>query len=194
VNTLGALVGFSFISAVTPGPNNILLCASGAQFGFRRTIPHVIGIALGVGVMALAVAGSLGVLITLLPKIGLFMKVAGSVYLLYLAYQIALARALERRDVSRPLSLRQAAAFQSINPKAWIFVIGAITTFRPTDLPIVPGSILMALTLMIVVIPCAALWAGAGGILSGFLSGRARRVVSLGLAAALAATVAYVWV
>jgi threonine/homoserine/homoserine lactone efflux protein len=194
VNTLGALVGFSFVSAVTTGPNNILLWASGAQFGFRRTIPHVIGIALGVGVMALAVAGSLGLLITLLPKIGLFMKVAGSAYLLYLAYQVALARALERRDVSRPLSLLQAAAFQAINPKAWIFVIGAITTFRPTDLPIVPGSILMALTMMIVVIPCAALWAGAGGILSRFLSGRARRVVSLGLAAALAATVAYVWV
>lgn len=130
----------------------------------------------------------------MLPKIGLFLKVAGSVYLLYLAYQIAGARALERRDVSRPLSPFQAAAFQAINPKAWIFVFGAITTFRPTDLPIIPGSILMALTMMIVVIPCAALWAGGGGVLSRFLGGRARRVVSLGLAAALAATVAYVWI
>jgi threonine/homoserine/homoserine lactone efflux protein len=194
VNTLGALVGFSFVSAVTPGPNNILLWASGAQFGFRRTISHVIGIALGVGVMALAVAGGLGILLAVLPKIAFVMKVAGSLYLLYLAYQVALARALERRDVSRPLGLLQAATFQAINPKAWIFVFGAVTTFRPTDLPVIPGSILMALTMMIVVIPCAALWAGAGGVLSRILGGRANRIVSLGLAAALAATVAYVWI
>ncbi len=194
MNGLGALVGFSFVSAVTPGPNNVLLWAAGAQFGFRRTLPHVIGIALGVGVMALAVAGSLGVLVTILPKIALFMKIAGSAYLLYLAYRVAGARALERGALSRPLNLLQAAAFQAINPKAWIFVIGAITTFRPTDLPIIPGSILMSLTMMIVVIPCAALWAEGGGVLSQFLGGRARRVVSLGLAAALAATVAYVWI
>ena len=189
------LVAFSFVSSVTPGPNNILLWASGAEFGFRRTIPHVIGTALGLGSMALAVAGGLGVLITTFPEIELVMKVASSVYLLYLAYQIAGAKALERRDVSRPLGLLQAAVFQAINPKAWIFALGAITTFRPTDLPIMAGSILVAFTMMIVVVLTAALWAGAGGVLSRFVSGeRALRIVSLGLAALLAVTVAYVWV
>jgi threonine/homoserine/homoserine lactone efflux protein len=195
VDELGALLGFSFVSSVTPGPNNILLWASGAEFGFRRTIPHVIGTALGIGSLALAVAGGLGVLIATIPEIELVMKVAGSGYLLYLAYQIAGARALERRDVSRPLGLLQAATFQAINPKAWIFALGAITTFRPTDLPIMVGSILVALTMMIVVIPTAALWAGGGGVLSRFIAGeRANRIVSLGLAALLAATVAYVWI
>ena len=86
---LAALIGFSFVSSVTPGPNNILLWASGAEFGFRRTIRHVIGTALGIGSMALAVAAGLGALITTVPEIGFVMKVAGSVYLLYLAYQIA---------------------------------------------------------------------------------------------------------
>jgi threonine/homoserine/homoserine lactone efflux protein len=171
------------------------LWASGSEFGFRRTIPHVIGTALGLGSMALAVAGGLGVLITTFPQIGLVMKVSSSVYLLYLAYQIAGAKALERRNVSRPLGLLQAAVFQAINPKAWIFALGAITTFRPTELPIMAGSILVAFTMMIVVIPTAALWAGAGGVLSRFVSGeRALRIVSLGLAALLASTVAYVWI
>ena len=82
-----------------------------------------------------------------------------------------------------------------INPKAWIFALGAITTFRPTDLPIVVGSILVAITMMLVVVPSAALWAAAGGALSRFISGeRSSRVVSLGLAVLLAATVAYVWI
>jgi threonine/homoserine/homoserine lactone efflux protein len=194
VDWLVALVGFSFVSSVTPGPNNVLLWASGAQFGFRRTVPHLVGTALGIGSMALLVAGGLGLLITTFPQIAIVMKVAGSIYLLYLAHQIAGARALERRDVSRPLTLLQAAAFQAINPKAWIFALGAITTFRPRDLPITAGSILVALTMIIVVIPTAALWAGGGGVLSRFVSGRANRTVSLGLAAMLAATVAYVWI
>jgi threonine/homoserine/homoserine lactone efflux protein len=195
MDQLGALIGFSFVSSVTPGPNNVLLWASGAEFGFRRTLRHVIGTALGIGLMALGVAAGLGVLITTLPEIAIVMKVGGSAYLLYLAYRIAGARALERGDLARPLGLIQAATFQAINPKAWIFALGAITTFRPTDLSIVAGSALVAITMMVVVAPTAALWAGGGGILSRFVSGeRAHRIVSLGLATVMAATVAFVWI
>ena len=195
MNELGALIAFSFVSCVTPGPNNILLWASGAEFGFRRAIPHVVGTAFGIGALALAVAAGLGALITSVPEIAFTMKVAGSAYLLYLAYQIAGARALVRGDVARPLGILQAAAFQVINPKAWIFALGAITTFRPAELPILEGSVLVATTMMIVVIPSAALWAGAGGVLSRYMAGeRANRAVNLGLAALLAATVAYVWI
>jgi threonine/homoserine/homoserine lactone efflux protein len=195
VDQLLALVGFSFVSSVTPGPNNILLWASGAAFGFRRTVPHVIGTALGIGSMAIVVAAGLGVLITTIPEIGLAMKVAGSLYLLYLAYQIAGARALARPDVARPLGLFQAAAFQAINPKAWIFCLGAVTTFRPANLPSLPGTLLVAITMVIVVIPTAALWAGGGGVISRHVAGdRANRIVSLGLAGLLAATVVSVWI
>ncbi len=192
---LVALVGFSVVSSVTPGPNNILLWASGAEFGFRQTIRHVIGTAIGIGSMALAVAAGLGALITTIPEVGFVMKVGGSVYLLALAYQVALARAMERRAVARPLGIRQAAVFQLINPKAWIFALGAITTFRPADLPVVAGSILVAVTMMIVVIPTAALWAGGGGAISRLVSTEhANRLVSLGLAIMLAATVVLVWI
>jgi threonine/homoserine/homoserine lactone efflux protein len=194
VDQLLALIGFSFVSSVTPGPNNVLLWASGTTFGFRRTFPHVIGTAVGLGAMALAVAAGLGVLITTVPEIALAMKVAGSVYLLYLAVQIARAHALERRDVARPFGVLQAAAFQAINPKAWIFALGAVTTFRPAELSGLAGGAAVAVTMMLVIVPSAALWAWAGGALGRLLSGgRGHRVVSLVLAGTLAATVVTVW-
>jgi threonine/homoserine/homoserine lactone efflux protein len=190
MDSLVALVGFSFVSAVTPGPNNVLLWASGAEFGFRRTIRHVIGTALGLGAMALAMAAGLGTLITTVPEIAFAMKLGGTVYLLYLAWQIAGANALERPDVARPLGFIQAAAFQAINPKAWIFALGAVTTFRPPELPVAVGSIAVAITMMLVIIPSAAIWAAGGGSLNRFITGgRAHQVVGL----VLALSVVYVW-
>jgi threonine/homoserine/homoserine lactone efflux protein len=195
LNELLALIGFSFVSSVTPGPNNVLLWASGATFGFRRTIRHILGTALGIGAMALAVAAGLGAVITAFPAIAFVMKLAGSAYLVYLAYQIARAGSLESTHMARPLGLRSAAAFQLINPKAWIFALGAITTFRPQDLPIATGSLLVAVTMMLVIVPSAALWAAGGGVISRLLTDtRARRIVSLVLAVVVLATVAFVWV
>src|SRR5829696_5102735 len=101
----------------------MLLWASGAEFGVRRTVRHVLGTAIGIGAMALAVVVGIGALITAVPQVELAMKVAGSVYLLYLAYQVAGAGALQRTAIARPLGIRQAAAFQVINPKAWTFAV-----------------------------------------------------------------------
>ena len=130
---LVALVAFSFVSAVTPGPNNILLWASGAEFGFRRTIPHVIGTALGIGAMALAVAAGLGALVTTRPG-GRVRDEGGRLRRISCTSPTRSPEPMRSsgRDVARPLGLLQAAAFQAINPKAWIFALGAITTFRPT--------------------------------------------------------------
>ncbi len=178
VEQLVALIGFSVVSSVTPGPNNILLWASGAAFGFRRTLRHVVGTSLGIGAMALAVAAGLGALITTFPEVSFLMKVGGSLYLLYLAFQIAAASALERGTIARPLGLIQAATFQVINPKAWIFALGAITTFRPAELSTAAGGVVVALTMMIVIVPTAALWAGGGGVLSAFLRATERTASS----------------
>jgi threonine/homoserine/homoserine lactone efflux protein len=192
--TLLALAGFSFVSAATPGPNNVLLWASGATFGFRRTMPHILGTAIGIGAMALVVAAGLGALVTALPGLATAMKIGGSLYLLYLAIQIARAGSLQRADVARPLSVAGAAAFQAINPKAWIFALGAMSTFRPNDLPIPAGSVLVAVTMMLVIVPSAALWAIGGEALNRLISGeRTRRAVSLVLATLVAATVITVW-
>jgi threonine/homoserine/homoserine lactone efflux protein len=189
-----ALATFSLVSAVTPGPNNVMLWAPGVQFGFRRTIPHVVGISLGVGSMALLVATGLGVLITPMPAIEVELKVVGSAYLLYLAYQIAGGGAAAEREVAQPLTPLQAITFQYVNPKAWVFVVAAVTTFRPDGMSVPAGTVAKALVMMLVVVPCAALWAGAGTVLGRFLADQERsrgfRVV-LGLL--LAATVVYIW-
>ena len=195
MDQLVALVVFSLVSSVTPGPNNVLLWGSGASFGFRRSLRHVVGTALGIGLMALAVAAGLGALLTTVPEITLVMKVGGSLYLLYLAFQIAGSSAVRPGAVARPLGLLQAATFQVINPKAWIFAVGAVTTFRPAGLPIAAGSLVVAATMMIVVVPTAAVWAGGGRLLNPLLADdRAHRALSLVLAGLLAATVVFVWV
>lgn len=189
-----ALVGFSIVSTGSPGPNNVLLWASGAAFGFRPTMPHIVGTALGIGVLSLIAAAGLAVIVSAVPTLAVVMKIAASAYLLYLAWQVAGAHALERGELARPMSVVQAAGFQAINPKGWIFALGAIAAFRPPDLPVVPGSLLVAATMTAVVIPTAALWVAAGGWLGRVLDGeRSRRVVSLGLAALLAASVVAIW-
>jgi len=195
VDEILALVGFAIVSSVTPGPNNMLLWASGAGFGARRTVGHVLGTALGIGSMALAVVVGIGTLITAVPQVELAMKVVGSLYLLYLAYQVAGAGALQRGAIARPLGIAQAAAFQVINPKAWTFAVGAVTTFRPSDLSSFAGGAVVAVVMMLVTIPTAALWAAAGGAFSRLLvDERTHRIVNLVLAALLALSVVSVWV
>jgi len=195
VESLIALVGFGFVSAASPGPNNLLLWASGAAFGFRRTVPHIVGTAAGIGGMALGVAAGLGTLITTVPEIAFVMKLAGSAYLLALAWQVAGAQALARATIARPIGMLQAAALQLINPKAWIFALGAMTTFRPENLPPFAGTVLVATTMVFVILSSAAIWAGGGELLDRLVSSeRMHRTISLGLAVILVATVVSVWV
>jgi threonine/homoserine/homoserine lactone efflux protein len=195
LSELAALIAFSFVSSVTPGPNNVVLWASGAQFGFRPTLPHVIGTCLGIGAMAVGVATGLGVFFTAVPAAELVLKVAGTIYLLYLAYQIAVSRAMQRPEVARPLRLGQATVFQVVNPKAWIFVLAAVSAFRPAGLPIAVGSALVVLTMMLVVLPTAAAWATAGTVIGRFTtSDRAHRALGVGLGLLLAASVVHLWI
>jgi threonine/homoserine/homoserine lactone efflux protein len=189
------LVVFSFVSAGTPGPNNVLLWASGAAFGTRRTLRHVLGTALGIGGMALASAAGLAALVAAVPALAFAMRLAGSAYLLWLAWQIANSGATRQGVIGRPMGVVAGAAFQLVNPKAWIFALGAVTTFRPADLPPVAGALATAATMMAVVVPSALLWAVAGGTMARLLvDERTRRAVSGGLALLVVATVALVWV
>jgi threonine/homoserine/homoserine lactone efflux protein len=189
-----ALIAFSIVSSVTPGPNNVLLWASGAEFGYRRTLPHVLGTAIGIGSMALGVALGLGALISAIPALAVAMKVAGTIYLLFLAVQIAGLRGAAGGRIAAPLGVGQAAAFQLINPKAWIFAVGAMTTFRPAAMPVLDGSLLVAVAMAIVIVPTASLWAAAGGAINGLIAGEGRqRLVGAALAILVVATVVTVW-
>ena len=177
------------------GPEQPPALGVGCSFGFRRTVPHIVGTAAGIGGMALGVAAGLGTLITTVPEIAFVMKLAGSAYLLALAWQVAGAQALARASIARPIGMLQAAALQLINPKAWIFALGAMTTFPPENLPPFAGTVLVATTMVFVILPSAAIWAGGGELLDRLVSSeRVHRTTSLVLAVILVATVVSVWV
>jgi len=195
VKELAGLVGFAFVGTVSPGPNNAVLWASGIRFGFHRTVPHVLGTALGIGVLTLGVAAGIGALLQAVPAAEVMLKVVGSAYLLYLAFLVLRGGGIKRTDVSRPLSLWQAAAFQFSNPKAWIFAIAAVGTFLPPSLPWLAGVTLLTGTLMVVVVGSSSIWAAGGAALGRFVGNeRARRAVSVVLAVLLVASVALLWI
>lgn len=195
MSELVALVAFAFVGSVSPGPNNTILWASGLRFGSRRTIPHVLGTALGIGALVVGVAAGIGALLEAVPAAELVLKVAGSVYLLYVAYLVLGGGGVGRTQVSNPLSVWQAIAFQLVNPKAWIFAIAAVGTFLSPTLPWVVGVGLLAGTIMIVVVGSSAVWAVGGAALGRVIDDeRARRVITVGLAGLLVASVALIWV
>jgi threonine/homoserine/homoserine lactone efflux protein len=195
VGELVGAVSFGFVIAVTPGPNNSVLWASGLRFGFRRTVPHVLGTAVGIGTMVLGVAAGIGVLLAAVPGLELGFKAAGTAYLLYLAFRITGSRGGGRATVSRPLRLWQALAFQCVNPKGWIFALGAVSTFLPRDLPRLAGVALLTGTLMGVVLVSASIWAAGGAALNRVVDDRrTHRALSIALALLLVASIWFIWV
>jgi len=129
---------FALVSSITPGPNNLMLLASGVNFGFRATLPHMMGINLGFMVLVLAVGVGLAGLFAVFPWLYAVLKWGGAAYLLYLAWNIANAGSLENKTQdgthkASPMSFMSAAAFQWINPKAWIMALGAFSTYIPAS-------------------------------------------------------------
>lgn len=134
LDILLSLVGFSLVTAGTPGPNNVMLLASGANFGFRRTIPHMFGIACGCCVMILLVGLGLAALFEQFPVIKLILTILCSGFIVYMAWKIARAgRPKTTASNSKPISFLQAAAFQWINPKAWMIALTVITLYAQTN-------------------------------------------------------------
>ncbi|WP_163509126.1 LysE family translocator [Fodinicola acaciae] len=194
MDELTALAVFSLVSSGSPGPNNILLWASGLRFGLGRTVAHIVGTPLGIGAMAVTVAAGVGVFVTTVPAVAFALKLAGSLYLLYLAYRIAVSDAMRRAEIAKPLGVGRAVAFQCVNAKAWIFVLAGISAFRPAGLPVAVGSVLVVATMMIVVLLAAAAWAAGGSVINRVVSNeRAHRVISVILAVLLAASVVQLW-
>ena len=185
---LAALLGFAFVTTVTPGPNNLMLMASGANFGFRRTLPHMLGIVGGLSVMALLVGSGLMALFDALPALNLVLKVASVCYLLWLALKIATAAPMAERDAdSRPMTFLQAAAFQWVNPKAWAMCLSAITLYAP-DRTLLSVAI-VAGAFAVVCFPAISVWAWLGTVVRQWLSNATRlKVFNITMAALLVAS------
>jgi threonine/homoserine/homoserine lactone efflux protein len=161
VELLIALVGFAFVSSVTPGPNNMMLLASGVNFGFRRTLPHMVGISLGHAFMVFLVGLGLSGLFIRFPQALVVLKVLSIAYMLWLAWKIAHAAAPQGQGAGgTPFSFLQAAAFQWVNPKAWAMALGAVVNYAGDGGW--QSTSIVAIVFCAVNFPSVSLWAAAG--------------------------------
>jgi len=171
-----ALIAFAFVSSITPGPNNLMLMASGANFGFRRTIPHMLGIGLGFTFMVLLVGAGLVQVFNQYPTSYSVLKVASVGYLLYLAWKIAHAAPADGdTQVGTPMTFLQAAAFQWVNPKAWAMALTATTAYAPGQtLHVV---VIVALVFGAINLPSVSTWTVLGQQMARFLTNPRRLLV-----------------
>jgi threonine/homoserine/homoserine lactone efflux protein len=195
---LGPLVTFAVATAVTPGPNNIMLTASGANFGFRRTVPHMLGVAIGFTIMVAAIGLGLSGIFERFPVIHQLLRYGGAAYLLHLAYRIATAAPAATdaaQPAGRPFTFLQAALFQWVNPKSWMMAVGAISAYTTVGGDLVLESVLIALIFGAVGLPSVALWAALGVAIGRLLQARwALRAFNIAMALLLVASLALMFV
>ena len=168
--TLLALFGFAFATSITPGPNNMMLFASGVNFGFRRTIPHMFGIGAGFFTLLLGVGFGLGALLKSFPALDMAFKIASGGYMLWIAWKIGNTHTLdEAKTGAKPLTFLEAAAFQWINPKAWVMAVTAMATYTDPD-AFYFSVVMVGAVFAIVNVPSVSTWAGFGSVLREWLS------------------------
>ncbi|MGO4564179.1 LysE family translocator [Rhizobium sp. 2YAF20] len=170
LDTFLALLLFAFTTSITPGPNNMMLFASGVNFGFRRTIPHMLGIGAGFLFLLLGVGLGLGALLHAVPSAYTFLKFAGGAYLVWIAWKLANSRSLsEKQSGAAPMSFLAAAAFQWINPKAWVMAVTAMATYTIPSLYFA-SVLIVGAAFALVNVPSVSTWAGFGSALRDWLS------------------------
>ena len=168
---LAALATFAFVTSVTPGPNNIMLTASGANFGFVRTLPHIAGIVAGVALLNFCIGLGLGALFLQFPIMQDALKIAGSLYLIWLAVKL-LGFSYDEKSSdqkARPFSFIQALIFQYVNPKAWVMVISANASFSLTGDAYWMSVGFIILVFAIIGPPSIMIWAGFGQLIRQYL-------------------------
>ena len=153
---LAALCTFAFASSVTPGPNNLMLMTSGANFGVWRTIPHLLGVVFGFVLMVVLVGTGLMQIFEAYPVSHDILRICSIVYLSYLAWKIATAKPDATKSVGRPITSLQAALFQWVNPKAWAMALTAVTVYAPSQSLAAVG--LIALICGIINMPSVFVW------------------------------------
>ena len=189
-DTFIALFGFAVATSITPGPNNFMLLASGVNFGFWRTIPHMCGIGFGFFTLLLGVGFGLGSLLVAYPQLDLALKVLGGAYMLYLAWKIGSSRSMGKGGETgeRPMTFVQASLFQWVNPKAWAMAVTAMGLYVDPARPY--WSVLMICVVFALTnFPCVSTWAGFGVALREFLSDPVRlKWFNIGMALLLVAS------
>ena len=165
------LFGFVFFGLFSPGPNVILITASGARFGFQRTVPHIFGVALGVGVIAAVTGIGIGTLITAQPALGLVLKIVASLWILWMAYNLWRADPARKKESDKPFTFIEAVLFQWVNPKVWAVALSA--TAYVTILAPFQQATILAGTFSTINLGVCTFWAVAGSLLSYLLTNAA---------------------
>jgi threonine/homoserine/homoserine lactone efflux protein len=186
-----SLLLFVFVTSFTPGPNNIMVTASGVNFGFRRTIPHMAGITIGFLVLLVACAAGLGLIFATAPALQLALKIVGALYMLWLAWKVANSSpaAEDGDDLARPLTFLQAAAFQWVNPKAVVIGLTAISIYVRPDRQLTDFLILLAMFVLFTILTIVT-WTGFGVALRSILRDpRRARIFNVVMALLLVASI-----
>lgn len=189
LHLLPALTLFAFVTSITPGPNNMMLMASGANFGMRRTLPHMAGVSIGFVVMAVLVGIGLIQIFNAFPVTYTILKWGGLAYMLWLAFRIATQtpKVPQANPQARPITFLQACAFQWVNPKAWSMALTAVTIYSPDQS--LAGIGLVAVIFGLVNLPSVAVWAFLGQQMRRFLTSPGRlRAFNLTMAGLLVLT------
>ncbi|MDA9556042.1 LysE family translocator [Vibrio sp.] len=166
-----AVLLFALSTTITPGPNNIMLMSAGVNFGFKQSLPHLLGIAIGFPLMVAAVGFGFSTIFTLIPNLHFVIQCIGIVYLLYLSWLIARSHSQNFNTTSTSkITFKKAALFQWVNPKAWVMAVGSIATYTASDANLSWQVIFIALSFFLVAIPCLSIWLMFGQLLSKCLS------------------------
>ncbi len=153
-----ALITYLFVMTGTPGPNNIMLTVSGTNFGYRKTIPHMLGICAGNSTQAALCCLGLGTVFTAYPILHHILTWVGLAYMLYLSWKLLSAKLKDSKQVTRPINFKQAFLFQYVNPKAWVICITLATIFMPKTGEVFIPTLIIALCVAVTNLPCTTMW------------------------------------
>lgn len=184
-----AYLVFSVVTSVTPGPNNLMLTATGANVGIRRGIPHLLGVAIGFALMVSLVTAGAGTALTRNETVMLALKIVGIGVLLWLSWKIATAGRAIGKQRDRPIGFFGAMAFQWVNPKGWLIAAGSMSFLQPDIAPALQAAF-FGLTFIVVGIPCMLLWLCFGASMQAVLrTDRALAVFNITMGVLLAAMI-----
>jgi threonine/homoserine/homoserine lactone efflux protein len=185
-----AFVLFMLVTTITPGPNNVMLTATGANVGVRRGLPHLFGVAFGFAFMLALLTVTIGTALTDNPRLLLALRIAGVAVLLWLSWKIATSGRSGPVKRERPIGFFEAVLFQWVNPKAWLICAGAVSFIQPDGPPAYVQAALFGAIEVIFGVPCMLLWLGFGAAMQRLLrTDRALRTFNVAMGVLLAATV-----
>jgi len=183
------LATYLAVMSITPGPNNVMVTASGATFGYRATVPHILGVGIGAALQTALVCVGLGEIFERWPLLHTAMTWVGAAYLMWMAWRLVGASAVSGKVAARPITALEAVAFQAVNPKAWMIAMTTAAVFLPRHGSVATAAVLVALLFLLINVPCVSAWALFGSGMRRLLSLPGyRRVFNVTMSALLVMT------